>query len=328
MDKYDVFISHAGEDKEAIARPIAEALSSYGVRVWYDEFTLKLGDSLSRSVDKGLAKSKFGLVILSPSFFAKNWPEYELRGLTAKELRGGKVILPIWHQVEIDDVLKYSPPLADKLAIITSGKSPDDIALEVIGIIRPDILTKIHKRIAFAESVKRAKVVKVKPEDYESGKFKFGPPKHKELPPHLISRIRLIRAALFGVYPHSMEFWIYGFRMDAHPSKEIMWWEHVASCYLEYIQLNRLERHEQYHAVFDVITSIRDGQKKKDLQKALKLLPKGSHEQIRNMLKYTLPFYDFKEEFPISGVEMSEEEYQKWLDNFDVEDYESIDKQE
>jgi hypothetical protein len=328
MDEYDVFISHASEDKDAIARPIAEALSSYGVRVWYDEFTLKLGDSLSRSIDKGLAKSSFGLVILSPSFFAKNWPEYELRGLTAKELRGSKVILPIWHQVDIDEVLSYSPPLADKLAVNTANKSPDEIALEVIKIIRPDILTKIHKRIAFLEALKRAKAGVIKPEDFKSGKFKFGPLKHKELPPPLISRIRLIRAALLGVYPHSMEFWVDGFRGDAHPSKEIMWWEHVASCYLEYIQMVRLESHEQYHAVFDVITGLRNGDKKKDLQKHLKLLPKGSYEKIRNLLKYNYPSYDFKEEFPFGGVDMTEEEHQKWLGSLDIEDFESIDKQE
>lgn len=95
MSRYDVFISHATEDKDSIARPLAQALSKYGVRVWYDEFELKLGDSLSRSIDKGLAESTFGLVVLSPSFFAKNWPEYELRGLTAREMRGVKVILGV-----------------------------------------------------------------------------------------------------------------------------------------------------------------------------------------------------------------------------------------
>src|SRR5258707_10987988 len=99
-NQYDVFIAHASEDKNDVAKPLAEALRSYGVRVWYDAFTLKLGDSLSRSIDDGLANSNFGLVILSPSFFAKNWPEYELRGLTAKEIGGrNKEILPLLYQV-------------------------------------------------------------------------------------------------------------------------------------------------------------------------------------------------------------------------------------
>ncbi len=115
MNKFDVFISHASEDKELVAKPLALSLSEYGVRVWYDEFTLSLGDSLSRSIDKGLAESSFGVVILSPAFLAKDWPEYELRGLTAKEIGRDKVILPIWHKVSREDVLKYSPLLRIKL---------------------------------------------------------------------------------------------------------------------------------------------------------------------------------------------------------------------
>jgi len=220
VSQYDVFISHASEDKDAVVRPLANALTSYGVRVWYDEFEVTAGDSLSRSIDKGLAESSFGLVVLSPAFFAKNWPEYELRGLTAKEMRGVKVIIPIWHQVKTDDVLQYSPPLADKLGISTSNKSADEIALEIISVIRPDLLTKIHKRIAHLAASKTTKRELVDP-----ATIKIGGPKHKELPPRLIGRIRLIRAALLGVYTHSMIFWVDGFRGDSHPSEQIAWWE-------------------------------------------------------------------------------------------------------
>lgn len=69
--EWDVFISHASEDKDSFVRPLAEALAQLGVRVWYDEFTLNLGDSISRSIDKGLASSQFGLVVLSESFISK-----------------------------------------------------------------------------------------------------------------------------------------------------------------------------------------------------------------------------------------------------------------
>ena len=69
--KWDVFISHASEDKEAIARPLAEALEGRGLLVWFDEFTLAVGDSLRRSIDHGLANSRFGIVILSPFFLKR-----------------------------------------------------------------------------------------------------------------------------------------------------------------------------------------------------------------------------------------------------------------
>jgi len=95
--QYDLFISHASEDKDALVRPLAKALSEFGLRVWYDEFTLSIGDSLSKAIDKGLADSQFGLVVLSPSFLKKGWPDYELRGLLAREIGSRKVILPIWH---------------------------------------------------------------------------------------------------------------------------------------------------------------------------------------------------------------------------------------
>lgn len=89
---WDVFISHASEDKSDFVQPLAKILTEFGVRVWYDEFTLRLGDSLSRSIDEGLSRSRFGLVVISPSFISKHWPEYELRGLVAREIGAGKVI--------------------------------------------------------------------------------------------------------------------------------------------------------------------------------------------------------------------------------------------
>jgi hypothetical protein len=118
-DEWDVFISHAGEDKEAIARPLAEALQGKGLRVWYDDFSLRLGDSLRQSIDRGLAHSRFGVVILSAYFFEKHWPQQELNGLATREVNGEKVILPVWHGVGFAEVRSYSVTLADRLAVQT-----------------------------------------------------------------------------------------------------------------------------------------------------------------------------------------------------------------
>jgi TIR domain len=66
------------------------------LNVWYDEFTLKVGDSLRRKIDTGLRNSDFGIVILSKNFFLKNWPQTELDGLYAKAMAGTrKIILPV-----------------------------------------------------------------------------------------------------------------------------------------------------------------------------------------------------------------------------------------
>jgi hypothetical protein len=80
-----IFLSHASEDKDEVARPLAIMLRKRGYSVWFDEFTLKLGDSLRRSIDSGLGKCDFGIVVLSPSFFAKEWTQKELDALTSRE---------------------------------------------------------------------------------------------------------------------------------------------------------------------------------------------------------------------------------------------------
>ena len=80
-EEYDFFICHASEDKEDLVRRLAETLVTKGAKVWYDEFTLKVGDSLRQEIDRGLAKTKFGIVVLSQYFFDKPWPERELGGL-------------------------------------------------------------------------------------------------------------------------------------------------------------------------------------------------------------------------------------------------------
>lgn len=126
--EYDLFISHASEDKEEFVRPLAETLENIGVKVWYDEFTLRVGDSLRKKIDHGLIKSRFGTVILSSSFCSKEWTQYELDSMVAREMNGHKMILPIWHKVTKNDVLNFSPALADKVALNTSIDSIEEIA--------------------------------------------------------------------------------------------------------------------------------------------------------------------------------------------------------
>jgi len=135
----DAFISHASEDKESFVTPWVEELQKYGLKVWFDKFSLKVGDSLCRKIEAGLANSRFGIVILSPSFFAKNWPQSELNGLFAREVEGPTVILPIWHQITKQDLLQRAPMLADKKA----ANSKDGIAAvaeELVRVIRPEAL--------------------------------------------------------------------------------------------------------------------------------------------------------------------------------------------
>lgn len=118
----DVFISHASEDKEAVARPLAEALKAQNWDVWLDEDMLQIGDRLSKTIGAGLADSRYGVVILSPSFFSKAWPKRELETLIAREMSEGQdLLLPVWHGVTAREIDAESKLLADRKGIPTSG---------------------------------------------------------------------------------------------------------------------------------------------------------------------------------------------------------------
>jgi len=133
--KYDVFISHASEDKDELVRPLAAALVDEGLQVWYDEFELKIGDSLRRKIDKGLANSRVGLVVLSPAFIDKGWTNYELDGIVTRTVSGEQILLPIWHNITKQQVVAYSPSLADKVARSTATHTVEEIAVEIAALL-------------------------------------------------------------------------------------------------------------------------------------------------------------------------------------------------
>jgi len=134
---FDVFICHASEDKDDVVRSLACMLRENHVEVWYDEFSIQVGDSIRRSIDKGLAQSRYGIIIVSPDFIKKRWTQHELDGLFAREMyQDTKLILPVWHNVSYQDILEFSPSLADKHAIMTE-KGIKNVCDELIKIIKP-----------------------------------------------------------------------------------------------------------------------------------------------------------------------------------------------
>lgn len=135
-ETYDVFISHASEDKDEIVRDLAEALKDEGLTVWYDEFTLHIGDSLRRKIDHGLKNSRVGLVVLSPFFINKGWTNYELDGIITLANSGEQILLPIWHNLTKQQVMDYSPSLADKVARSTGTHTVMEIAQEISELLR------------------------------------------------------------------------------------------------------------------------------------------------------------------------------------------------
>ena len=132
---HDVFISHASEDKDSIVRPLANSLITRGLDVWYDEFTLRIGDSLRQKIDQGLAASRVGLVVLSKSFIKKGWTNYELDGIVTRNVSGEQILLPIWHEITKQELMEYSPSLVDKVARSTATHTIDEIADEIAELL-------------------------------------------------------------------------------------------------------------------------------------------------------------------------------------------------
>lgn len=133
---HDIFISHASEDKDGFVRSLANALIKEGLNVWYDEMTLRIGDSLRQKIDKGLANSRVGLVVLSPAFINKGWTNYELDGIVTRAVSGEQILLPIWHNITKQQVVDFSPSLADKVARSTATHTIEEIASEIAELIR------------------------------------------------------------------------------------------------------------------------------------------------------------------------------------------------
>ena len=132
----DVFISHASEDKEDVARPLWKRIRASGFSAWLDQAEIKLGDRLLDKIDDGIANCRFGVVILSPHFFGKHWTRRELAGLAAREdAEDRKLILPVWHLVSQVDVTKHSPLLAGVRAALTSN-GLDVVADEIVSVLK------------------------------------------------------------------------------------------------------------------------------------------------------------------------------------------------
>lgn len=130
-----MFISHASEDKDEVARPLRDALARLGVTVWLDEAQMRVGHSLRRSIDEGIRSSRFGVVILSEAFFEKGWTNHELDGLVTRTVAGEQSILPIWHGLSAAQVRAFSPTLADKVALSTEQYTIAEIAEQIADVV-------------------------------------------------------------------------------------------------------------------------------------------------------------------------------------------------
>ncbi|MDU9047999.1 MAG: toll/interleukin-1 receptor domain-containing protein [Candidatus Electrothrix sp. Rat3] len=118
-EKPVAFISHDSKDKDSLVRNLVLELSKLRCIVWYDEYALKVGESLRASIEKGLKETKKCVVVLSPNFLSnEGWGKVEFDSVFTREIiEKDNVMLPIWHNVSVQEVYEYSPKLADKVGL-------------------------------------------------------------------------------------------------------------------------------------------------------------------------------------------------------------------
>ncbi len=232
---WDAFISHASEDKEEIVKPLAEELKAYGAKVWYDEFELKPGDSLSKSIDKGLIGSKYGVVIISSAFINKGWTDYELRSLISKEIDTGKTIIPVWHNISVEEVTKFSLFLKDKYSI-KSDIGVSILALKILEVIRPDIANSFAIIQAF-RNLKKTESVMIEIDKIKENDIYL----HQALPPHMVASVFLICKLLGDAINMDYTKVLKNFAKDADYNKEFIIWNAIAAAYVDFTRIDKID---------------------------------------------------------------------------------------
>jgi len=195
-----------------------------------------VGDSLSRSIDEGLRDSAFGVVVLSPSFFSKRWPEHELRGLVTAEIGGTSTILPIWHQVTRDDVFQFSPTLADKFALKTAELGVQPMAVELVRRIRPDIYEGLHRTASIRWLIGSARGKNTELSKLQAAKVKRPAPSIA-----FNVRLRLVYQAVGSVLNMTYKEMLDAFLRDDLPSLELEIWERISVAFQQYRQTRTLD---------------------------------------------------------------------------------------
>lgn len=142
--EYDAFISHAVEDKIPIANELCAKLEAAGLKIWYSGKELGVGDSIEKTIEKGLNRSRYGIVIFSPTYLAKNWTIREFYTLLAKEIEEHKVILPVLYNVTLDELRNKDLVMADRFAV-NADKGIDFVVERLVREIKKSPAVQITK---------------------------------------------------------------------------------------------------------------------------------------------------------------------------------------
>ena len=224
MEPWDIFISHASEDKATFVEPLARRLEELAVRVWYDQFILMPGDSISEKIGEGLAKSRCGLLVFSKSFMEKKWTTFELSGLVNRFVEEGTRLIPVWLGVNRSDVSGFNPALADLFSLKGDPEDINSCAMEILRVVRP----QLHENMSALNAIQGGEIKISRVEDVDPAKLDSGPIRHHDLPASMLVRIQNVWFSLRDVYSMSLAKSIENFQRDLRPERELEVMERIA----------------------------------------------------------------------------------------------------
>lgn len=134
--EFDVFLSHSSLDKDIFVSELSEKLSNKGLKVFEDVKVFKIGQSQTDMMNMGILNSRFVVIFLSKNFIESGWSQYEFKSFLNREINEKRVIiLPIWHEVSVDDVRQYNPYIVDKYAFNTSKQTLDEMVNQIHQVV-------------------------------------------------------------------------------------------------------------------------------------------------------------------------------------------------
>ncbi len=277
--EWDAFLSYAHEDKADFVLPLANLLRKEGMKIWFDEFEIEPGDSITRSIETGLAKSRLGIIVISQASLRKNWTKYEISVLKLLYVNYRRRLIPIWKDVDADTIGGTDPGLLDIRAIELKDRTLEEIAYLIIGIARPDIFSGINSKLRSKVLDKTGTIKMIDPRLLAPS-----PRRREKLSRRDLSRIRLLHGIFFDVFRDSVEDWIDNFLRDLDYERELFFWEIVGALYLSWTRRHRYTRSAK-KSIMWILMKVVEQHPPEDINKALSKLPKHVTRPLSNLIE-------------------------------------------
>jgi hypothetical protein len=135
-DLRDVFLCHAWDDRQGAAKELHDLLEAHGVSVWFSEKDVSLGTQLLRAIDKGLANSRVGIVLVTPALL-RRLPEQSISDMELSALLAREQLVPVVHETTYEALRKVSPLLASRTGLSTAEEPMADVAAKLAELVTP-----------------------------------------------------------------------------------------------------------------------------------------------------------------------------------------------